>query len=331
MCGGFLCPTKTLGQMAVPDIDTLFKAFDELADPSPIEPVHTNHHECTGCGSYDSKINGACTDCGLCDVIDIHQGAEWVSGVDETGVAHDPCRVGMPSDPLFSTSWGKTCMIKTDWKTRQKYGFIARLNFHGGMNHRDRALWKSYNEFDAAGKENLGLGAGTVTTAKGYYKKFSESQLTRGAVRSGIKANCLFWACKDSGFPRTTQEIATAFGISTKDISRTFDNARDVIKPQTNGITKPIDMIPRIFGELDLHMDRGAHRISQKCKTAASIVAECPTLMGKTPSAVAAVTIYRILLGTDYEIGKDDIAKAAGISMATINKIDNIVKDLLPK
>ena len=77
-------------------------------------------------------------------------------------------------------------------------------------------------------------------------------------------------------------------------------------------------------------MDRGADRAGQKCKKAATIVAECPTLMGKTPSAVAAVTIYRVLLGTDYEVGKDDIARAAGISMATINKIDNIVKDLLP-
>lgn len=315
----------------VPDIDTLFKIFDEFSGNSPPpEPVRISCDECTRCGSYDSKVNGACTNCGFCDPYNIHEGPEWVSGVDESGVAHDPSRVGMPSDPLFSSNWGKSCMIRTDWKTRQKYGFIARLNFHGGMNHRDRALWKSYNEFDVAGKENLGLGSATVQTAKGYYKKFSESQLTRGAVRSGIKANCLFWACKDSGFPRTTQEIASAFGISTKDISRTFDNARDVIKPQTNGVTRPIDMVARIFNALDLHMDRGANRAVQKCKKAATIVAECPTLMGKTPSAVAAVTIYRVLLGTDYEVGKDDIARAAGISMATINKIDNIVKDLLP-
>ena len=334
MCVRVLCREIPLGQMdtTVPDIDTLFKIFDEFSGNSPPpEPVRITCDECTRCGSYDSKVNGACTNCGFCDPYNIHEGPEWVSGVDESGVAHDPSRVGMPSDPLFSSNWGKSCMIRTDWKTRQKYGFIARLNFHGGMNHRDRALWKSYNEFDVAGKENLGLGSATVQTAKGYYKKFSESQLTRGAVRSGIKANCLFWACKDSGFPRTTQEIASAFGISTKDISRTFDNARDVIKPQTNGVTRPIDMVARIFNALDLHMDRGANRAAQKCKKAATIVAECPTLMGKTPSAVAAVTIYRVLLGTDHEVGKDDIARAAGISMATINKIDNIVKDLLPK
>tara|TARA_R110002096_G_scaffold83167_2_gene193120 strand:- start:4773 stop:5729 length:957 start_codon:yes stop_codon:yes gene_type:complete len=318
--------------MAAPDIDTLFKAFDDYGYSSPpisIAPIRS--HECSGCGDDGGKIAGVCRACGLCDNNNIHDGAEWVSGVDESGKAHDPSRVGMPSDPLYSDNWGKTLMIKTDWKTRQKYGFMARLNFHGGMNHRDRALWKSYNEFDTVGKENLNLTANIVTAAKGYYKKFSESQLTRGAVRSGIKANCLFWACKDNGVPRTTQEIATAFNISTKDISRTFDNAREVIKPRSNGVTRPVDMIPRIFGELDLHMDKGAHRISQKCKTAASLVAECPTLMGKTPSAVASVTIYRVLLNTDYEITKDDIARAANISMATINKIDNIVKDLLPK
>ena len=285
--------------------------------------------KCHGCGEFDSKIKGTCMRCGLCDKFNIHDGPEWVSGVDETGVAHDPCRVGMPSDPLYSDNWGKTCMIKTDWNTRQKYGFIARLNFHSGMNHRDRALWKSYNEFDTIGKENLNLPVCIVNDAKRYYKKFSESQLTRGAVRSGIKANCLFWACKDNGVPRTTQKIADAFGISTKDISRTFDNAREVIKPKYNKITRPYDMVPAIFGALDLAMDRGANKIKSKCKKASELVAQCPKLMGKTPTAVAAATIYRILLGTDYEVGKDDVAQAAQISMATINKIDNIVKALL--
>jgi transcription initiation factor TFIIIB Brf1 subunit/transcription initiation factor TFIIB len=53
--------------------------------------------------------------------------------------------------------------------------------------------------------------------------------------------------------------------------------------------------------------------------------------MGKTPSAVAAVTIYRVLLNTDYEVTKDDVSRASEISMATLNKIDNIVKALLPK
>ena len=318
--------------MSIPDIDTLYEAF--YGSPSSSTPLVTathDHYECKNCQAYDSKLNGVCTSCGICDSSNICQTAEWISGVDESGVAHDPCRVGMPSDPLFSESWGKTCMIKTNFRTRRKYNFMARLNFHGGMNHRDRALWKTYNEFDAVGRDNLHLPNNIVMLAKGFYKKFSESQLTRGAVRSGIKANCLFWACKDNGVPRTTHELATAFGISTKDISRTFDNARDVIKPRTNGFTRPVDMISRIFGSLDMHMDRGAHKIRCKCKQAAELVAECPTLMGKTPSAVAAVTIYRVLLNTDYEVSKDDISKASVISMATLNKIDNIVKVLLPK
>ena len=84
---------------------------------------------------------------------------------------------------------------------------MCRLNFHDSMNHRDRALHKAYLEFDQICKQNLNLPPTINKIAQGYYKKIAESQLTRGAVRSGIKANCVFFACKEAKVPRTTQEM----------------------------------------------------------------------------------------------------------------------------
>ena len=108
----------------------------------------------------------------------ISQEAEWRSGVSEDGVAHDPCRVGMASDPLYSASWGRATIISTTFKNRQKYGLAARINFHSSMNHRDRALHKAYGEFDVIGKDILQLTHCIISHAKGYYKKFSETALT---------------------------------------------------------------------------------------------------------------------------------------------------------
>ena len=48
-----------------------------------------------------------------------------------------------------------------------------------------------------------------------------------GAVRLGIKGNCVLYACRLAQTPRTTKEIADMFGIQSKDISVHVNMAKD--------------------------------------------------------------------------------------------------------
>ena len=317
------------GKMTSPplDIDSLFAVFD-----TPTVPIETRVSPvCSNCGAEDSVVGGTCVSCGLTSSHLISDECEWTSGLSSDGVVHDPSRVGMPCDPLYSDHWGRGTLMKQSFRHGNKYALMCRLSFHDSMNHRDRALHKAYLEFDQICKENLNLTSNITKVAQSYYKKIAESQLTRGAVRSGIKANCVFFACKDAKVPRTTQEIANAFGISTKDISRTYDTVRGHLKvTSTKTITCPHDMVPRIFTSLGFHMDRAAQKLKMKCIRACQAVATYPKLMGKTPMAVASTTILRVLKETDLAITKEEISEAAGISVATINKIDLIVKVILP-
>lgn len=309
------------------DIDSLFSVFDE---PEKCTPDTIVDRSCPNC-SCEDDLEEVCYSCGYCRPDNISQEAEWVSGVSEDGAVHDPSRVGMASNHLYSSNWGKSTNITVNYKTRKTYGLISRINWHSSMDHRDRALYKAYEDFEKAGRGVLGLSSAVLDMAKTNYKKFSEQVLTRGSVRDGIKANCLFWACKEANFPRSTQEIADAFGIPTSDMSRTYDKAREIIKPKINAIIKPADMVPRIFNSLGFYSDRVVSRTKMKCVRVAEIVAKQPKLMGKTPVAVASAVVYRVLLGTDLEVGKDDISNATGISIATLNKIDSLVKAILPK
>lgn len=311
-------------------IDGLFDVLDSLQPKHTVVPEIHDPEQCRNCKKFDGILGPTCTFCGFTEQIYICEEAEWKSGVSEDGVAHDPCRVGMAADPLYSSNWGRATLISTNFKNRQKYGLAARINFHSSMNHRDRALHKAYQEFDAIA-QTLGIGGSIVQYAKTYYKKFSETALTRGAVRNGIKANCLFWACKINKFPRSTQEIADAFGISTNDISRTFDKTREIINPKINSITKPVDMVPRIFNTLGINVHRENARLKMKCCRVCESVARCPKLMGKTPNAVAVVVIYRVLKDTPSEISKEMLADKISISIATINKLDVIVKGIISK
>ena len=277
---------------------------------------------CKNCKKSGFFREDVCTNCGFTSNIHIHEGAEWTSGVSEDGVAHDPSRVGMASNSLYSSQWGVSTVMNVKRGQHKKYALASKINYHGGMNHRDRALHKAYAEFDRAGKIVLSLPDAIVVKAKHMYKEMAEKLLTRGSVRDGVKANCLFLACKESGVPRSTQEIADAFDIQTKDISRTSDRVRDIVNPQKNKITMPADIVPRIFMGLDLFMNRELSIKKMRCMRECAALTKCSKLAGKTPGAVAAVVVMH-----ELGLSKQEVAKAAGVSTATITKIDNIVKD----
>jgi transcription initiation factor TFIIB len=299
--------------------------FDYMASQLSTQvemPTHIDVDLCTNCMKHGNIFENTCRNCGYTSNTYIFEGAEWKGGVSEDGVAHDPSRVGMASNPLYSSQWGKATLMNVGRGQHAKYRLASKINLHAGMNHRDRALHKAYDDFERAGKLNMGLSDRVIITAKAYYKKITETSLTRGAVRTGAKANCLFWACKDAGVPRTTQEIAKAFGIDTKDVSRTADKVKDIIHPRKNDITMPSDMVQRIFMSLGVNASIENRKTKMKCIRLCDSLKGCSKLMGKTPIAVAASVIMN-----ELQLTKQEISKAVGVSAATISKIDNIVKD----
>jgi transcription initiation factor TFIIIB Brf1 subunit/transcription initiation factor TFIIB len=162
------------------------------------------------------------------------------------------------------------------------------------------------------------------------YKKFNGEKLTRGAVRTGVKANCVFMACKLAKIPRTTKEIAEAFGITSNDISRTTDVFRKVFlgkteqEPQTH-ITRPIDVLPRLINDIEIDYET-KKKVRIQCNKLARQLEPCVSLMSKTPTSIAAVIIYQILGDT---VPKKDICTACKISVPTMNKIEVLVKEFL--
>ena len=267
-----------------------------------------------------------CTSCGSVVDLYITDTAEWASGVDDSGKVTDHSRCGAPQDlELFSAHWGSsTTMLKPG---RQSYAQkrLTKINFHMSMNHRDRALFHAYRDIDDAAKTILNVPDAVARHAKILYRNFNSSKLTRGAVRTGIKANCLLYACKIGNIPRTTKEIADAYGIPTKDVSRTSDMFRDVIlatAPIAVKTTHPVDIIPRLISLFDVGSNKRVYTI--KCNKICEKLENCVELMGKTPNSVAAVAIMIVL-----ELPKPDVCKICKISMPTINKIESIVKKYL--
>jgi transcription initiation factor TFIIB len=190
-----------------------------------------------------------CRDCGRVDESYICEEPEWRSGGD--GETADPSRVGAPvNTDHFSAAWGQTTYMTVNRAASYATKRLARINMHASMNHKDRALFHAYAELDRIGKGELGLTEAVMYSAKIKYKAFNEAVLTRGAVRNGIKANCVFQACREAGVARTTQEIADAFGIPARDLSRTFDMYQEQVPETVVHVTTPADLVSRFFNEV---------------------------------------------------------------------------------
>lgn len=310
-------------------LDALWAEFyTATASVEAPEQKKDSRYHCLRCGGY-KKLNmdnlPTCTNCGVVDTHYIDDSPEWVSGVSEDGIISDPARCGMAQDTeLFSAAWGMGSIMKTTNRSSYQSKKLARINFHTSMNYRDRSLFHAYKDIEKIAKEFLGLPDPVIRDAKVIYKKFSGDVLTRGAVRVGIKANCVFFSCKLNDIPRTTKEVADAFGIPTKDLSRTSDMLKETmgIKSKPPNVTKPEHVIRRMLQEIDGVMNE--RKLKMKAVKLARSLENCPSLMGKTPNSIAAVVIYKI-----FDLTKQETVIKCHISMPTLNKIEVLMNKYL--
>jgi transcription initiation factor TFIIIB Brf1 subunit/transcription initiation factor TFIIB len=297
------------------DLDLIWNQLDQVRyvepTPDPLEP-----YICP-CGGLKMFMRGelpVCPECGRVDDYFLDEEAEWTSGIDNDGNVSDPSRCGATESPFFSSGWNMGTIIKNGSKT------MTKIHFHMSMNHCDRSLFHAYAEIERAGRDRLKCSDAVIDAAKLIYKEFSEKKLTRGDVRAGVKANCLFLACKKFGVPRTTKEVADAFSIDTNDVGRTSSMLKETVNQTQASITKPRDVISRVFNQFD-HPDK--QRIKMDTLRLLDRVEKLPALMGKTPSGVASAAIWIAGAG---RISKLEICGAVGVSLPTLNKIEGIIR-----
>lgn len=298
------------------DIDILRKKDVDL------RPINT--YLCDICNIpkiYQTGSLPVCTQCGMVDTFHINESAEWTSGIGEDGKVNDPSRCAAPANnpQLFSDSWGKGTIISTNSSTYETKR-MAKINFHHSMNHKDRSLYHAYQNIDEACQS---LPDVILVEAKTMYKKFNEGKLTRGAVRAGIKANCVLAACKKHNVPRTTKEIADMFAIQSKDVSRTSQMFSETIQDsnEKNINTKPFDVVNRLLGQFEISKSQ-----RMECIKICTKLEKCVELMSKTPTSVATAVIYLVM---SNEYSKASVCEKCSVSVPTLNKILVIVKRYL--
>jgi transcription initiation factor TFIIB len=299
----------------------IWKQIEELK-PKNTEEKPVNNSICKICSGVKVITREGlptCSECGLVDSYFIDDSAEWTSGMTDDGKVNDPARCGNPNanPELFSQAWGKGTIISTQHSSTYENKRMAKINFHMSMNHKDRSLFHAYRDIDEACHI---LPDTVLKDAKILYRKFNNEKLTRGAVRLGIKANCVLYACRLAKNPRTTKEIADMFGIQSKDVSRTTDIFKENILGATkkNYVTKSFDVMQRLLNAFEITREERL-----KCVKMCSSTEDCVALMSKTPNSVASAIIY-IVIG--HRVTKTEMCEKCSVSIPTLNKIETIIK-----
>lgn len=318
------------------EIEQAWSAFDQLKSEQDVMQVDEEYF-CRFCGG--AKTSGydehgmsfdlpTCTQCGAVDETYISHEPEWRTGADHEG--GDPCRVGAPENlDHFSQAWNMGTLIKKQWSTKRNIGVLLMRQLQSNVNHKDRSLWYAYNEMDRIGTTVLNLPPNIMYDAKIKYRTFNENVLTRGAVRNGIKANCIFQACREHGVARTTQEIADAFNIPARDISRTFELYQTQNPEKEVHVIGPADLISRFFNSVTTVPDEHRGRVKMKIVQACKSLDDSVKLMGRTPKAVACAVMYVVLAKLGFAVSKADICKICDVSGPTLTKIESIIKSEL--
>ena len=301
---------------------TIWSEIDALLLPKKQQqkPVDINIcRECSGTKVFSREGLPTCSECGLVDSYFIDESAEWTSGMTDDGKVNDPARCGNPNanPELFSQNWGKGTVISTQRGSTYENKRMAKINFHMSMNHKDRALFHAYKDIDEACHT---LPESVLKDAKMFYRKFNNVKLTRGAVRLGMKANCVLYACRLAKHPRTTKEIADMFGIQSKDVSRTTQMFQDTISGITekNYVTKAFDVLQRLLNSFTVTKEERL-RCIKMCNT----TEDCVDLMSKTPNSIASTIIYLVL---SPSVSKSEMCEKCSVSVPTLNKIEIIIK-----
>jgi transcription initiation factor TFIIIB Brf1 subunit/transcription initiation factor TFIIB len=267
-----------------------------------------------------------CIDCGRTDAEFMSDEPEWRSGGDDG--KPDPSRVGAPvNTDHFSAAWGASTIMNVARAASYQQKRLAMINMHTSMNHRDRALFHAYAHLDMIGKTILSLPDNVMYSAKIKYKAFNEAVLTRGAVRNGIKANCVFQACREFGVARTTAEIAEAFGIPARDLSRTFEIYQEQVPETRVHVTTPADLVPRFFNSITQVPAEARGRLKMKIVKVCKGLEDCVELMGRTPKAIVCAVMFAVLKNAGIQIERSEICRICDVSVPTLVKIENIIKE----
>ena len=168
-------------------------------------------------------------------------------------------------------------------------------------------------------KEKLSLSDPIVEKAAYIYRKALEKKLVRGRSISALIAATLYAACRESGTPRTLNDVSGSINITRKNLAicyRMIIKELDLKMP----VVDSVQCIARIASQIGLSEKTKRHAMKLLKKAEQSQI-----ISGKDPMGMAASALYIASMETGENTTQKTIALAAGVTEVTIrNRCKNL-------
>lgn len=289
----------------------LFSSLSVCGDVSIVSDVEC----CKHCGSLDIVLddgNYVCYGCHCLADRFIDMTAEWRYYGAEDNKGTDPTRCGMPVNELLPDS-SLGSVISHQQNESYDMKLIKKYHMWNSISYKERSL---YNIFERITQNavSAGISPSIIEEAKAFYKKVSESRISRGENRNGLIATSIYMSCKSNNVPRSTKEIAKIFNLKNTTMTRGCKKFNAVMLLNIES-TRPVDFVQRFCSKLGL-----PHNMRDECKRIIERADELNIICESTPPASASGCIYLCNLAYDLGLSKKNIADASGISMVTLSK-----------
>lgn len=297
--------------------DTLWSLLNELVGNNKNIPNSCldNEEQCMNCKSTNIMIedgNYVCTDCNTLISRFIDMQAEWRYYGNEDSKSSDPTRCGMPTNDLLPNSSLGT-VISNQSNESYDMKLIRKYHMWNSMSYKERSLFNIFDSITVHALNN-GIPNSIIEEAKVFYKKLSESKISRGENRSGLIASSIYMSCKTNGVPRSTKEIAKIFNLKVTTMTKGCKKFQDIMNMNIE-CSCPCDFIQRFSSKLNFSKD-----IKDLCKYVVQKADELNLVSENTPPSIAAASIYLCNVVCNLNISKKELALACEISQVTLTK-----------
>jgi len=291
---------------------------------------------CEECGvvnwNFDvSRGEITCGNCGLVVEENVPDpGAEWTSR--DNG--DDRSRVGRPATYTLADKGLNTTIDVRDLNT----GIAARH----GMSSQARRDWRRRRVIDERSKtrksrernlvkanqfirDRSGLPASLQEEAARLYRKLSGEGFVTGRSIAGVTAACTYLIARHEEIPRQIPEVAEAFDITEKDLSRLIRQVSRRVN--LHKITGPNEYFDKFIS--DLGLEPSIKTPLDELWT--TIQPHEDVWQGKKPMGVAAALIYKASNDAGTPRTQSEVCAVANVSEVTLRGLLRLFDELFEK
>ncbi|NEU58073.1 transcription initiation factor IIB family protein [Halorussus sp. MSC15.2] len=277
--------------------------------------------ECGGNVTADEEHGETvCAECGLVVEEDnVDRGPEWRAF--DASEKDEKSRVGAPTTKMMHD---KGLSTNIGWQDKDAYGRSLGSRQRQKMQRlrkwnerfrtrdsKERNLKQALGEIDRMGSA-LGLPEEVRETASVIYRRALDEDLLPGRSIEGVATAAVYAAARQTGTPRSIDEVANVSRIDEMEFKRTY---RYIVRELSLQIqpADPEDYVARFASELGIsdESERRARELLRNAKRQG-------IHSGKSPVGLAAAAVYAGPLLTNEKVTQAEVSDVAQVSEVTI-------------